>query len=98
MVPSFVGTFPANGIPNVKQRPASFVVNYDSDGEPGSHWVAILLLPHGNAEFMDSFGFPPLQKDIRNYLEGQSKSYIYNCKQLQHNSATTCGRYAVHFI
>lgn len=97
-VPSFIGTFPADRIPTVGLRPASFILNFDRHSSQGSHWVALLLLPNGKAEYMDSFGLPPIQKDIKSYIERNTRGYTYNCQQFQHPLAVTCGLYAIHFI
>lgn len=97
-IPSFVGTFAADRIPIVSKRPASFVLNFDRHNSQGSHWVSLILLPNGEAEYMDSFGFPPLQEDIREYITNNSNAYTYNCQQFQHPLAVSCGLYAIHFI
>lgn len=97
-IPNFVGTFPADRIPVVCKKPASFIINFDRHTSQGSHWVALLLLSNGEAEYMDSFGFAPIQKDILNYIKQNSKAYTYNCQQFQHPFAISCGLYAIHFI
>lgn len=97
-VSSFIGTFPADRIPVVKARPASFVLNFDKHDSQGSHWVSLILLPNGESEYMDSFGLPPLQQDILNYIKKNSKAYTFNCQQFQHPLAISCGLYAIHFI
>ena len=98
-VKEFIGAFPRDSIPVVGQRPAYFVVNTDSNNEPGEHWVAMALLPEGKGEYFDSFGFPPLHEDIQNYIKGTCpNSFKYSNKTIQSPQSNFCGIYCIAFI
>lgn len=98
-VKSFCGTFPCDEIPHIKKRPASLVVNTDTATETGEHWVAIYLLPNGNIEYFDSYGLPPLHKQIINYLYKHCKNNIvYNNRTIQDYKSTACGAFCCSFI
>lgn len=95
----FRGTFACNVIPKLEDRPVSFIVNTDPAGSPGSHWVAIVLNTDGTGEYFDSFGFPPLEADIRNYLYSSCpKGFWYSSKTIQSVDAMSCGAWCVAFI
>lgn len=97
-VPYFVGTFPKNTIPYVQKRPAMFVVNTHPSSKPGEHWVAVILINHSKAEYFDSFGFPALDPEIRNYLTLHSMNWQYSPRTLQHPLAATCGVFCCLFL
>jgi len=98
-IPSFAGVYCRDNIPNIKKRPASIVINYDSCKEAGSHWVAILLFDDGRGEFFDSFGLAPLHPDIYRFLEDHCPlGYIHNSFQFQSPRSDTCGDYIILYI
>jgi len=92
------GSFPCNCIPKPTRKPIAFIVNTDKAGEPGTHWVALLLLDDGAGEYFDSFGLPPFEKSIINYIKDNCTKLVYNDKHIQNNTAKTCGLYCVKFI
>lgn len=98
-VKHFVGVFPADRIPEVKEIPASFVVNTDRHDEPGTHWVAIILKPGQKVVYFDPLGFPPLQPQIHDYVTQVGRNGIkYNSVTLQNPDGVACGYYTVSFI
>ena len=81
------------------QLPCGFIVNTDKAKDPGEHWVAIILLRRQRGEYFDSFGLPPLEKEIGNYLnERCANGWIYNSVSLQHPLSESCGRYSIAFL
>ena len=75
------------------------VVNLDSIGSSGTHWVALWLhIADGSGEYFDSFGSPPpslLAEKISNLCPNGLK--INRCC-LQHHSSSTCGLYTIFYI
>jgi hypothetical protein len=95
----FMGTFPCDDIPQVFTRPAAFVINTDPSTKPGEHWVVIWLEADGTGQYFDSFGMPPLQLDILNYLNQTCvNGWLYNTTMLQNVLSVTCGNYCVLFV
>jgi hypothetical protein len=102
----FIGTFACNKIPHVKQRPAFLIINtaplpkkVDNEGViQGKHWVAIRLSRDEDNEYFDSFGFPPKQQDIVNYLSSCGKLLEFNTQQLQDTLSDVCGAYCVDYV
>ena len=100
-VDGFVGVFPSNHLPNVGHRPASFVVNTAPipDKYGGDHWVAVILKQNSKGEYFDSFGLPPLEHNIADYINKTcSNGYKYSMKMIQGRSSSLCGLYCVDFI
>lgn len=100
----FIGTFACNRIPDVIQRPAFFVVNTAPLPEKphrkiitGEHWVAIRLSDHEN-EYFDSFGEPPSQPNIVEYLAKQGKVLQHSTQMIQHPLSDTCGVYCIDYV
>ncbi|KAI1278139.1 hypothetical protein HDE_14408 [Halotydeus destructor] len=97
--PWFKGAFPCDYTPTINVRPASIILNTDPKGEPGEHWVAIVLLENARGEYFDSFGFPPVVDCVREYLEPNAPAgYIFNSVPLQHPLASSCGNHCISFL
>ena len=96
----FIGVFSRNNLPNkVYKRPCGLILNTDKVGDPGTHWVAIVFLKDKKGEYFDSFGFPPLYSEIKDYLNDNCENgWIYNPVTLQHSLSVSCGNYCVAFL
>ena len=96
----FIGTFPCNLIPsNIPFRPCSMVINTDNSKGGGEHWVSLILLQNSKAEYFDSFGFPPLIREIQSFINSHgSNGFTYSAKVLQHPSTSSCGLYCIEFL
>lgn len=97
-IPGLVGVFPRDKIPRPKKLPAFYVVNYDSDDEPGEHWIAILISGADEGEYFDSFGLPPLHPALRKFMQTNCKSWTYSIKDIQHAHSIKCGSFCVTFV
>ena len=93
----FLGVFPSDKIPKPVQFPCSMILNLDKSHQSGSHWVAVSVDKHRRACYFDSFGIPPHDRDILNWLV-RFPAYKYNDKEFQHLSSQACGYYAVLFV
>lgn len=93
----FSGVYALDQLPFKRTKPF-YVVNFDRQNEPGSHWVAIYFLPDGRAEYFDSFGFPPLLPEIVDFLDRNSYEWTHNNKQLQDAKTGVCGQYCFFYI
>lgn len=100
----FAGTFPCNFIPSDFRIPTFFVVNTspwveNKSGQQGVHWVAIYIPVNKKAIYFDSFGIPPLQRDIVSFLENNCHNgFKHNTQSLQSPQSGVCGVYCVDFI
>jgi len=94
--PNYLGCYAADEIPRRLKRPCTIIVNTDPIGQPGTHWIG-LLLKKNKAFYFDSFGLPLIQIDILNYLKKYYKYVIYNKKCIQHVNSLTCGLYCIAF-
>jgi hypothetical protein len=94
----FVGTFSRDKLPDVNKYPAAVVINTDVSSRPGEHWVAVYFNSERQAEYFDSYGFPPLHIDIKRFIEKNSIGWCYNTVLLQAIDSITCGKYCVLFI
>lgn len=94
----FSGVYAADCLPHRIKLPCAFIINTSPRSELQGHWIALYINKNGVAEYFDSFGFPPIQKDIKYFLRVHAKKIIYNMKQLQHLSSVKCGKFAIVFI
>ena len=72
-----------------------FICNLDNCSKPGSHWIAIERR-QGNIFYFDSYGLPPIHKDLTDKLINMTQSTItWNNTQLQELNTNVCGQYAI---
>lgn len=94
----FKGVFPCDMLPKIDSFPAGFIINLSDHTSIGSHWVGLFIDRHGVAEYFDSFGFPPRQRDIVRFIKKNSKNMLFNERQIQHIVSNKCGKFVVLFI
>ena len=71
-------------------------MNYQSSGEPGSHWTALRRFD-GTIYHFDSLGFPPDEK-VEQYLEESSLELESEPIRLQRDESHYCGHYCLLFL
>lgn len=82
-----------------RQKVAVFIINTDTSDRPGSHWIGLFYDGVGRFHYFDSFGLPPLHRDIVTFIEHNSSTpFLYNSRTLQDVLSDTCGLYAIYFI
>jgi hypothetical protein len=92
----FKGVFPSDRLPYSSKLPLNIIVNTDPSHKPGQHWVSISINKFGRGYYFDSFGLPPMVKDIINFLNKKSSAgWSYNKIQVQNIKSSTCGNYCV---
>lgn len=98
-LPCFIGTFPRDQLPKLKNKPCGVIFNTDDSKRPGSHWIAMFFTEDGRGEFIDPFGLPPLFQDVQEYLSANSPSgWQHNTTTLQSLDSDTCGYYCILFM
>ena len=63
----FRGAFARDKSPQRVGWPAALVWNLDTSKNPGSHWVAVNIDPRGRGYYFDSYGLPPLYKNLKTF-------------------------------
>ena len=93
----FKGTYPRDLLPNNIPKYCGVIVNTDDSSNAGQHWVSIY---NGDvAIYFDSFGLPPLHKEIIKFLDNISPvGWCYNSVTFQGMTSETCGMYCVYFL
>ena len=96
---NFIGTFACDQLPKNFSKPALFIVNTDPSYKPGEHWIGLCVELNGSGEYFDSFGLPPLNEFIINFLDANCPNGIlYNPRTLQCLECISCGHYCIVYI
>ena len=53
---------------------------------------------NGKGEYFDSYGLPPHVFDLQNFMDLNSRQWIYTNKTLQRLLSTVCGHYCVYYL
>lgn len=96
-VNEFIGVFARDQIPQHVGLPALLVVNTDKADEPGEHWIAIHLSRSRKAAFFNSFGLPPLSREVAEFLTLNSDALQYCNAVLQDANSVACGLFCIAF-
>ena len=95
----FNGVFSCDKLPYKERLPINLIANTDPSYLPGKHWIGISINKKGRGIYFDSFGLPPINEDLYNFMESKcKKGWSYNKTQIQNINSTTCGNYCVLFI
>lgn len=84
----FQGVYPIDQLPSSCN--GMYVINTDEHDEPGEHWLAVY-----NKEYFDSYGLPPLDRRIIQFL---GSDVMYNTVHLQQLMSNACGFYCVYYL
>lgn len=95
----FHGVFSADTIPTnlLRYNQFSIVCNLSKAGEPGSHFISIIVFPN-RVLYIDSFGLPCVVQDIINFIRQLKRPIFYNYQQVQDVSSPFCGFYCILFV
>ena len=67
--------------------------------QDGDHWVAVVVKTNGSGIYFDSFGSPPVHRDILEFLAKHCpRGYKYNTHHLQDPLSSACGLYCIDFV
>lgn len=78
--------------------PCSVIINLDNSKQKGSHWVCIHIDIQKKAEYFDSYGFPPTNREFISFMQKNSNVWTYNTQGLQDYFSTVCGNYCVVYL
>ena len=73
----------------------AYIVNTERSNKAGEHWVAVIFNNNGNVLYFDSYGLPPLETEIIDFLDNHSWSWSYNRQRLQSLYRKVCGLYCI---
>ena len=74
--------------------PGVYVCNTQPSSMPGEHWIVLCVTNDNKAEYFDSFGFPPMKREFKQFL-AKTSDWSYNEDAIQHPLSTVCGHYCV---
>ena len=89
----FHGVYARDTLPMSKKNGA-YVINFDKESDPGSHWIAVYV-HDSDVEYFDSFGRKPSVHEIIFFL---GPTYTYNTVKLQPMLSKCCGYYCIYFL
>ncbi len=89
-----IGVFPADKIPN--GRTGCLIANEDAASKPGSHWVALFLLPDKTCEYFDSYGRNPTAPGIKSIV--RTYNIVKNEVQVQSMFSSCCGQHCIYYL
>ena len=103
--PNFIGCFAQDAVTQLqfRSKPVLFLVNTDSTGSKGSHWIAIGLFKN-SIEVFDPLGFEifnwahipcSLLKFIHNHSANRQ---LLIADRVQSNSSSLCGFYCLFYV
>ena len=75
-----------------------YIINLSSSNHSGSHWVAIRINSHQEADYFDSYGLDCYDDFIRKGLAEQSIDFSSFNKTIQDPSSQFCGLYCVAYL
>lgn len=92
----FLGVFPLDEIPDLTRfkTQKALIFNEDPAGKPGTHWMALFLMPRGGeptVQYFDSYGRPPV-------LKFPGFKVRYNKFRLQSFFSIVCGQFCIYFV
>ena len=95
---TFGGVFAADNY-IISHIPCFIVLNTDTTGKSGRHWIAMFLNSE-MSEFFDSLGQSPTyyHKSWHNLLQNFSTEYMFNTECIQTEDSTLCGQYCIYYI
>ena len=93
----YVGTFPADLLPNPKEFPGAYIANTQPSRMSREHWVAFYC-DNNEVECFDSYGKNPT--DYSDYIAKwvDDEYQVIQIEVLQAHDSTVCGQYCMFFI
>ena len=93
----FKGVYARDQIKRVSY-PSAYIINSDPSTRPGRHWIAVFFDRRGNGQYFDSYGLPPKVLGFTEFMNRNSKKWIWNRKTLQGLYSAVCGQYCIYFV
>ena len=94
----FAGVFAADEIPKLSKETPYAILNLDKSNEPGSHWVAAVLVSPGDIMVYDSFGRKTKHILPSIFKSGNGNIHMTDPDPEQADSQENCGARSFAFI
>jgi hypothetical protein len=95
---SFLGVFPSDSSPNVKNiNNSSIIFNLSKHTESGTHYVAVLFR-NSKIYYFDSYGKSLTNYYIKKYLKFYNVPIFYHTRSIQHKNSIFCSLYALAYL
>ena len=89
------GIYMKDNLPNILKS-GNYIINLNSQGQPGSHWVCCKIIGK-NIYYFDSFGGYPIESIMTKSKQNNMNVY-YSTRQYQHINSELCGWFCVAFF
>lgn len=97
--PFFQGVYASDTLPiHITKLPILLICNTDPISKPGEHWVSIFISQKRKGEYFDSFGLPPSNQNIINFLKRNCKELKYNKHMIQSLFSNYCGQFCIMYV
>ena len=94
-IPHFRGVYMRNTLPKTglrKRGDECGIMNFNLEGQQGSHWVAYCKRGHSERIYFDSFGYNTPHKLLQYLKNGDENAQITRSQvQVQHDNTHECG-------
>jgi len=94
---NFIGVYPSDTDPDTKRKKFSIIFNLSPHYEEGSHFISVLKLDD-LIYYFDSFGKPPKNLHINNFMKKFQLPIIYSKIKLQDDKSSFCGFFCFYFL
>jgi hypothetical protein len=95
--PGFKGVYSSDNAIILNKKNESIIINFDTQYEKGSHFVAVFMHSSKECSYFDSLNNSIIPNKIHSYL--QKYSSVKNCSiQIQPLMSTYCGFYCMMYI
>jgi hypothetical protein len=95
----FQGVYATDALPKfVHSYPSAYIINTHPKSKPGEHWVAVYFDVNLKGIYFDSYGFPPRNRHVVNFLKKNCVTWTFSNQVLQHPFSNLCGVYCIYFL
>lgn len=94
----FKGVYSIDHLPELFSLPSSIVVNTDKRSGRGKHWVVVTVDAWSRGWYFDSYGFPPLQRALLNFMKDNCAVWQYSSAPVQSITSVKCGHFCLFYL
>lgn len=80
------------------QTKIALIINTDPSNKPGMHWQCLWIIDDRTSYFFDSYGRPPTNHYIKEFIKKNSNETVWKNQQLQSFDSLLCGEYCCIFL
>ena len=98
LLPTFIGVFAVDNIPNYLPNPCGFIVNTQGNNLLGRHWLSVIINQRKCIIFNSLGNSPPSFLMYQLHTRLNNITFHYNTNQLQLPNTDTCGLHCIYFL